>query len=468
MITTTEAAKIIGVTPQQLRNIIHAEGLEAKQIGGRWFVDKQSLEACEKCRQLLYPQDVLSPISAKSNKITALSFFSGALGLDIGLEKAGIDIRLHCEIDNACRRTIAANKPNTAMLGDISKYTAEEIVTSSGLSSYSDVDLIIGGPPCQAFSTAGSRRGFQDPRGNVFLQYIDLILTVQPRYAVIENVRGLLSAPLVHVPWHERQGVNMNNLHNRPGGALSYVLQKLREGGYKVSFNLYNAANYGVPQVRERVILICTREGDKVPYLKPTHSDDLRYGLPPWLTLKDAIGDLDGLVHHHVTFPEARLRFYRMLEGGQYWKHLPEDLWKEALGGAFHIGGGRTGFLRRLSWDKPSCTLVTAPNMPATDICHPDEDRPLSIEEYKRIQQFPDDWQLEGAIKDKYKQLGNAVPVGLGHAVGRAIVAHAAGTPEHAPAGFPFSRYKDTSDESWDAHQHDSVTKPLQAALSFD
>jgi DNA (cytosine-5)-methyltransferase 1 len=120
----------------------------------------------------------------------------------------------------------------------------------------------------------------------------------------------------------------------------------------------------------------------------------------------------------------------------KYWKYLPEELQREALGKSYFSGGGKTGFLRRLAWDKPSCTLVTAPNMPATDICHPTERRPLSIEEYKRIQQFPDHWEVCGSLKDQYRQIGNAVPVGLGEAVGRAILRHMAGEPEYPP---PFS-----------------------------
>lgn len=93
---------------------------------------------------------------------------------------------------------------------------------------------------------------------------------------------------------------------------------------------------------------------------------------------------------------------------------------------------------------------MTAPNMPATDICHPEENRPLSIQEYKRIQMFPDDWQLGGKIIDQYRQVGNAVPVGLGEAVGRAILAHMAGDEIQPPAGFPFSRYKGTDELSWE------------------
>ena len=229
-----------------------------------------------------------------------------------------------------------------------------------------------------------------------------------------------------------------------------HVLDMLRAGGYGVSFNLYNAANFGVPQSRERVIILCSRDGEKLPHLVPTHSQDGSFGLPKWRTLKDAIGDLDPTKGDHEEFPEDRLRFYRLLGSGQYWKHLPKELHREALGRSLDAGGGKTGFLRRLDWNKPSCTLVTSPTMPATDICHPVENRPLSVQEYARIQQFPDDWTFCGSLTDRYKQIGNAVPVGLGEAVGRSILNHIAGKDERPPAGFPFSRYKETDEISWE------------------
>ena len=371
------------------------------------------------------------------------------MGLDLGLENAGIHLLLACESDKACRRTIVANRPDIALVGDIWKYSPDDFRMAAGLGASDEIDVMVGGPPCQAFSTAGSRRGFKDERGNVFLRYVELILQLRPRYAVIENVRGLLSAPMIHTPHSDRGEDWVPDPEERPGGALYHVLQMLRAGGYGVSFNLYNAANFGVPQSRERVILLCSRDGAKLPHLMPTHSMD-GARLPKWRTLRDALRGLDPKAGDHDTFPEDRLRFYRMLRPGQYWKHLPKRLHREALGNSLDAGGGKTGFLRRLAWGKPSCTLVTSPTMPATDICHPVEDRPLSVEEYKRIQQFPDGWVVCGSRDDQYRQIGNAVPVGLGEAVGRAILAHMKGKDKQPPANFPFSRYKATDDAAWE------------------
>ena len=449
-ISVKDAAIKIGVSEQRARTLLRSGALHGRQIGKLWITTDEAVATFLSSGGAKVPED--KPRRAGTlPDIKALSFFSGAMGLDQGLEKAGIHVLLACEMDKTCRRTIVANRPDIALLGDVWKYDADEIRSASGLGRSAEIDVMVGGPPCQAFSTAGARRGFKDERGNAFLRYVDLILDLRPKYAVIENVRGLLSAPLSHRPHVERNGDWIPDKEERPGGALMHVLKKLRAAGYGVTFNLYNAANFGVPQSRERVILLCARDGTKLPHLVPTHSQDPSFGLPKWRTLREALGGLDPKAGDHEEFPEGRLRFYRMLGPGQYWKHLPVELHREALRGSLDAGGGKTGFLRRLDWEKPSCTLVTSPCMPATDICHPTEDRPLSIQEYKRIQQFSDDWIVCGSMSDQYRQIGNAVPVGLGEAVGRAILAHMNGKDERPPANFPFSRYKNTDEISWEA-----------------
>jgi len=139
-----------------------------------------------------------------------------------------------------------------------------------------------------------------------------------------------------------------------------------------------------------------------------------------------------------------------MLKEGQNWRDLPEDIQKEAMGKSYYLDGGRTGFYRRLSFDKPSPTLVTHPAMPATDLCHPVEDRPLSVEEYKVIQGFPLDWKICGSILEQYKQIGNAVPIALGEAIAKTIINHMDGKKAKIPSGFRFSRYLNTDEVSWE------------------
>ena len=406
------------------------------------------------------------------DKLPALSFFSGCLGLDLGLEKAGFRTVFACEFDKNCQQTIKKNKPSLPIVPDILDCDRFSIRKLAGLSAKERPSLIFGGPPCQAFSTAGKRQAFTDPRGNVFLKYIDLIGELLPDFAVIENVRGLLSASLKHRPLNSR-GTELAYLDEDevPGSALNLVLNRLKSFGYRYSFNLYNSANYGVPQIRERVFLIASLKGSKPPYIAPTHSDHPEFGLPGWVTFRTAIKGLRENKMTFTRFPESRLRYYRMLKSGQYWKDLASiDLQKEALGKSYFSGGGKTGFLRRIDWNRPCPTLVTSPTMPATDLAHPEKDRPLSIEEYKRIQQFPDSWNLVGDIASQYRQLGNAVPVGMGQALGRTLrLLIEKKSPSKIPQGFFFSRYKNTDQDSWSFLYKKTAccSKDSQLSLTF-
>jgi len=143
------------------------------------------------------------------------------------------------------------------------------------------------------------------------------------------------------------------------------------------------------------------------------------------------------------------LKYYRLLNAGQNWRCLSIELQKEALGKAYELNGGKTGFLRRLDWEKPAPTLVTHPAMPATDLGHPLEDRPLSVQEYKRIQEFPDSWQIKGSLLNQYKQIGNAVPVSVGEAIGRLIIELNSGIIDRTVSNFKYSRYLKTSDQEF-------------------
>ncbi|EFC0650253.1 DNA cytosine methyltransferase [Escherichia coli] len=442
-LTVSEAASILGISPQRVRSLCREGKIpSARQSGKIWLLESSNII---ELKNLMKDEDRMSKI--ETTKPIALSFFSGAMGLDLGLEKAGFKTLLACEIDKSARKTIKKNKPDMALIGDIRDYSSQEILEHAGLSLGDEVDLIMGGPPCQAFSTAGKRLGFEDERGNVFLKYLETVFEIRPRYFIIENVRGLLSAPLQHRP-HSERGEDFPPLKNeeQAGGVLSYIYRMIKANGYSCSFELYNAANFGVPQTRERVVMLCSRDGRKIPYLEPTHSQAGEFGLPVWKTFAETVADLNGIHHTHLDFPEKRKKYYRMLGPGEYWKNLPIELQKEALGNSFFSGGGKTGFLRRLSWDKPSPTLVTHPAMPATDLAHPEEVRPLSIEEYKKLQQFPDSWAIEGKLLDQYKQLGNAVPVGLGYAIGKHLINFDNGILPKKYPGFKYSRYKNTSD----------------------
>lgn len=449
-ITIKTAAIQLSISEQRVRTICRQGDLEATKFGNIWLINQQSLDqyGLKTAHKIAEDHPAYHVSKSKPSKPIALSFFSGAMGLDLGIEKAGFDVRLACEVDKFCRQTIALNRPDTALLGDIHDYSAQDILEAAKLNKTDDIDLIVGGPPCQAFSTAGKRQGFNDARGNAFLKYLDLSLELKPKYIVIENVRGLLSCPMEHRP-HECRGEGFPELSvdELKGGALNFVLNRLESSGYGYSFNLYNSANFGTPQIRERVIIICSRDGKTPPYLTPSHSENGEYELPKWNTLKPSIIDIKH--HHHLSFPEKRLQYYKLLKPGQNWRNLPEGLQKEAMGKSYYSGGGKTGFLRRLAWDKPAPTLVTHPTMPATDLAHPVEPRPLSIEEYKRIQEFPDNWLLAGPLIQQYKQVGNAVPKSLGYAVGLLIEKLISGDQVSNISTFKYSRYKSTSHDDW-------------------
>lgn len=369
-----------------------------------------------------------------------LSFFTGAMGLDLGLERAGWTCLGANEYDPVACRTIRANRPDLPVLEtDIRSLSPVAIQASIGVAPGS-IDAVVGGPPCQAFSTAGRRQGLNDDRGNVFLHFIELAVALEPQVIVIENVRGLLSAPLQHRPHSERgEGYPPLADDERPGGALATIVEMLHDAGYGVSFRLYDTSLFGVPQIRERVVLIATAGGRIAPHLVPLVSE------PP--IVREALIGLDG-EQEHGRLRASQQKYLPLVPAGKNWRSLPPECQADALGGAFTSGGGRTGFLRRVSWDQPSPTLVTDPSMPATLLAHPEELRPLSIQEYKRLQTFPDDWKVEGTTAQKYRQLGNAVPVEFGRHVGAHISGWLKGSLL-AGRTETTCRYRNTDESSW-------------------
>jgi len=386
-----------------------------------------------------------------------ISTFSGAMGLDNGIERAGLTVRLCVEFEHAMAETIRLNKPDLPLIeDDIRNYSGDDLRKKAGLSPKEEVFLMCGGPPCQAFSTAGKRKGFEDVRGNVFLKYIELIGEVRPKYFLIENVRGLLSASYRAPQGDDKKfGYPPATPKEEKGTALLYALKQIHKIGYSATFTLYDAANYGVPQRRERVVILGSRDGYEIPLIPPTHAEHANGKLKRWVTFREAV---DGLTACHASkLPEKRLKFFRMLKAGQYWKDLPLEVQAEAMGNSYKLAGGKTGFFRRLDWDAPSPTLVTCPTMPATELAHPVEDRPLSIEEYARIQMFPDSWKFGGNITAIYKQIGNAVPTGLGYAAAKHLLWFDSLSDEQKrtvqiidPQAI-YSRYKNTNHEYFKA-----------------
>lgn len=349
-----------------------------------------------------------------------ISLFSGAMGLDIGLENAGLNVVIGQDFDASCVETMKANGHNV-LSGDIRGIQPQELLDLAGLEA-GEPFMICGGPPCQPFSTAGKRLGINDPRGSLFMDFIRMIDYIRPRFFVMENVKGIMSAPLKHVPTAERDATDPEQ---RLGTVLDVILSEFNKLGYKTVYGLLDAVNYGVPQFRERFVLIGSRDNEDIFLPMPTHFQTHQNPAYRWNTVGDAIGDLENDKSECATLSPERKKYLHMVPEGGNWRDLPEELIPAAMGGAYESGGGKVGFYRRLSYSQPSPTITTSPAQKATMLCHPKFDRPLSVKEYARIQQFPDDWVFVGTTAAKYRQIGNAVPIELGTAIGMAVLAAA-------------------------------------------
>lgn len=359
----------------------------------------------------------------KDKRIPVISLFSGAMGLDIGLEQSGFEVVLAVECDAQAVATIKLNRPDLTVINRrIEEVTTTEILNMAGLKR-GDEFVVSGGPSCQSFSTAGQRRSLGDPRGGLFRHFIRVVREARPKFFIMENVKGMLSAAIAHRPLNERgPGFPVLKPEEELGSAFRAIAQELRLLDYYIAFDVLNAANYGTPQCRERILFIGSRDGKAIQMPQPTHAEYPSGELQRWASLRSVIGRFKDSNPLGIKLRTNDERYLRLIPEGGNWRDLPPEIQKQAMGGALNSWGGRSGFFRRLSWDRPSPALTTQPNSKATLLCHPSELRPLSLREYARIQQFPDSWQFAGSTISKYRQIGNAVPVGLGAALGRAVL----------------------------------------------
>lgn len=347
-----------------------------------------------------------------------ISLFSGAMGLDIGLQQAGLNVVIGQDFEPACVETMKMNGHNV-LGGDIREIQPERLLGITGL-KVGEPFLICGGPPCQPFSTAGKRLGINDPRGSLFMEFIRMIDYIKPRFFIMENVKGIMSSPLKHVPIVER---DEDDPEQKLGTVLDVILAEFNKLGYKTVYGILDAVNYGVPQFRERFVLVGSRDHEDVFLPIPTHFQMHQNPAYRWKTVGEAIKDIENEIGECGKLTPERKKYLRMVPEGGNWKALPKEVIPVAMGGAYESGGGKVGFYRRLTYSQPSPTITTAPAQKATMLCHPIKDRPLSVHEYARIQQFPEDWKFAGTTAEKYKQIGNAVPVGLAKAIGEAVIA---------------------------------------------
>jgi len=357
---------------------------------------RSQLEQFEQA-QLLFNSNWDKELKIKAKrKYKAIELFAGAGGLAVGLEKAGINSVLLNEIDKHACSTLKYNRPKWNVVeGDISQIDFKKYRNK--------IDLLSGGFPCQAFSYAGKKMGFEDTRGTLFFEFARAIKEINPKILLAENVRGLLK--------HD------------DGKTLDTIKNVISELGYTlVEPRVLKAVFYKVPQKRERLILVAIRNNltKKINFNWPSPYKRI-------MTVRDAFhaGELYGTdvpQSNGQKYPKRKSQILKKVPQGGYWRDLPLKLQKEYMMKSFYLGGGKTGMARRLSMDEPSLTLTCAPAQKQTERCHPTETRPLQVREYARIQTFPDDWQFCGPLTAQYKQIGNAVPVNLAHAIGRSIV----------------------------------------------
>lgn len=371
----------------------------------------------------------------KGRQLNAISLFTGAMGLDLGLEKAGFKVRVAVECDPVAVQTIKKNRPKLKVIPHpIEHVPAKRILKDAGLRA-GKVDLVIGGPCCQPFSTAGNRKSVKDDEGGrLFNSYIRIIRDIRPRFFVMENVPGILSAARKHRPLIERgPGHPKLQPEERLGSAFRLMLRELRRLGYYILWGVLNSADFGVPQARRRVIFIGSRDGEDISLPGATHFKDGK-GTKRWVPIKKVLKGVRSKRSQIGRIPPKWLKYVKIVPEGGNWQDLPKSIRRFAMGGALKSWGGRNGFFRRLSWNEPSPSLTTRPTSKATLLCHPEKDRPLSTPEYARIQQFPDGWEFAGSLSQQYRQIGNAVPVGLGAAIGRQLRKLFLATPKRHPS----------------------------------
>lgn len=357
-----------------------------------------------------------------------LDLFAGVGGLSYGFaHDENFKIVAANEILENMAKAYSLNHPSVKMYNkDIKEFSLKDLKTDLNISE-GDIDIVVGGPPCQAYSTVGKRL-IDDPRGKLFQEYFRILCELKPKLFVFENVKGLLSM----------QG----------GGLIKQIISLFESIGYNVSYKLLNAADYGTPQIRERVIIVGTLSNKIFEFPEPTHYNpengaDLFTSLKPYVTLGEAIGDLgilqnggscnsyssppmndyqklmrknapkEVLDHEVPKNNEKMVRLMDALPDGGTPEDVPEEL---------RPTSGFKNTYCRLWWNKPCTTVTRNLGCPSSSRCiHPKQPRSLSTREGARIQGFPDNYQFFGPRGDKNLQIGNAVPTFLSIAIKNAV-----------------------------------------------
>ncbi len=322
LLNVLEASKIIGVSPDTIR---------------RW--DKKGLVKATRSAlnhrlfNIAELQRVQSKISGshegnnykilkvkKKSKYGVVELFAGAGGTALGFHNAGLKHALLTDWNKNATDTLKKNNPKWNVINDdVAKIDFKNI----------KADIVEAGFPCQAFSAAGKKLGFEDVRGTMFFEFARAIKEIQPKIAMGENVKGLLK--------HDN------------GKTLNIIVDVLKNLGYRVAYKILRAQYLDVPQKRERLVILAVREDLDLPFLFPKEQDYT-------ISLKEALEDCPRSAGQ--IYPQRKKEILEMIPPGGYWRNLPLELQKEYMKASFYMGGGKTGMARRLSWDEPSLTLV--------------------------------------------------------------------------------------------------------------
>lgn len=370
--------------------------------------------------------------------MTAIDLFCGAGGLSAGFEAQGYTVLAGNDIDNAAGETFKASHPHAIFLeGQIEEYSSEDFLKSCGISK-GELDCLIGGPPCQAFSVYNHQRGMHDRRSRLFKEYLRIVEGIMPSWVILENVTGITSVG--------------------KGKAVKDILAGLAELGYQVEFRVLKAENFGVPQERRRIIFVGNRLGLSYKWPAPTYGNDSK----PFVTVWDAISDLPPLangegvdrqkykgtpqnnyqrlmregtkyLYNHVAPRLAKINLERMKhipEGGS-WRDIPFDLLPAGMKKARRCD--HTKRYGRLSKQGFASTILTKCDLHWGAFIHPEQDRVLTVREAARLQSFPDSFKFLGSRTEQYIQVGNAVPPLLAAALAEGITGSCepAKTTEH-------------------------------------
>lgn len=356
---------------------------------------------------------------------TVIDLFCGAGGLSAGLEMAGFRVVVGNDHFEAAGETFSKTHPHATFIpGPIQELSVEKLLEVSGLQP-GELKVLVGGPPCQAYSVYNHQRGMHDERASLFKEYLRIVEGMQPEWIVMENVAGIFSIG--------------------GGEAVHAIKSELRALGYEVKEQVLKAEEFGVPQERRRVVFIGNRMGLPVSHPSPTHGPG--DGLLPYVTIHDAISDLPCLENGETAneapyASEAKGAFQRWARGnltevrnhsapklgkinldrmkhipqGGSWRDIPFDLLPAGMKRAKR--SDHTKRYGRMKWKAQSCTILTKCDIHWGAYIHPEQDRAISVREAARLQSFPDWFEFTGSKTDQYVQVGNAVPPLLGKAIG--------------------------------------------------